>query len=61
MSAIELQYAAPTIPSGPDGTLSIAQCSESILKLQRNTCRIATMLRDMDVRVTDGERERFIG
>ena len=61
MSSIELQFTAPPKPSGPNGELSLGQCSDSITKQNRNISRIASLLRDMDVRVTDLEREKFIG
>ena len=61
MSTIELHYVAPVAPSGPDGQLSAKQCSDSIQRLQRNNSRIAKMVRDMDVRVSDIERDKVIG
>ena len=61
MSSIELQCVTPTVPAGPNGTLSLEQVTTTIKRIQRNESRIATMLRNMDIRVTDIERERIIG
>ena len=61
MSSIELQFLAPVVPSGPNGLMSQEQCSDSIQRLQRNMSRMAKMVRDTEVRVSDIEREKVIG
>ena len=61
MFSIELQFLAPVVPHGPNGLLSQEQCSDSIMRLQRNMSRMARMVRDTEVRVSDIEREKVIG
>ena len=53
MSSIELQFLAPVVPSGPNGLMSHEQCSDM--------SRMAKMVRDTEVRVSDIEREKVIG
>ena len=56
-----IQFLAPVVPHGPNGLLSQEQCSDSIMRLQRNMSRMARMVRDTEVRVSDIEREKVIG
>ena len=61
MTSIELQCVPPVVPSGPDGQLTPEQCSDTIKRLTRNNSRIARMLRDLEVRTSDVERDKVIG